>query len=166
MVRRAIEVHQASDEALKKLRDKLPSTLRNLTADYELRTYWFEIFECLRKIALIGLPIFFPPGSPPQLIFGVIICFLSYGAFCAYSPYFRDDDNFLAQVSQVVIFFSLVSSVVTNAFPEDPVMQVLLPVLLAMPVILTIIFYVLVLVCPCTTSKVTSKVTSKGSIRL
>jgi hypothetical protein len=46
--------------------------------------------------------------------------------------------------------------VVTNAFPEDPVMQVLLPALLAMPVILTIFFYVLVLVCPCTTSKVTS----------
>jgi hypothetical protein len=56
--------------------------------------------------------------------------------------------------------------VVTNAFPEDPVMQVLLPALLAMPVILTIIFYVLVLVCPCTTSEVTSKETSKVSIRL
>jgi len=152
MVRRAIEVHQASGEALRKLRDKLPSTLRKLTAGYELRTYWFEIFECLRKIALIGLPIFFPPGSPPQLIFGLIICFLSYGAFCAYSPYFRVDDNFLAQVSQVVIFFSLVSSVVTNAFPEDPVMQVLLPALLAVPLILPIIFNVLVLVCPCTTS--------------
>ncbi|KOO20783.1 protein serine threonine [Chrysochromulina tobinii] len=153
MVRRAIEVHQASGEALRKLRDKLPSTLRKLTAGYELRTYWFEIFECLRKIALIGLPIFFPPGSPPQLIFGLIICFLSYGAFCAYSPYFRVDDNFLAQVSQVVIFFSLVSSVVTNAFPEDPVMQVLLPALLAVPLILPIIFNVLVLVCPCTTSE-------------
>jgi len=153
MVRRAIEVHQASGEALRKMRDKLPSTLRKLTAGYELRTYWFEIFECLRKIALIGLPIFFPPGSPPQLIFGLIICFLSYGAFCAYSPYFRVDDNFLAQVSQVVIFFSLVSSVVTNAFPEDPVMQVLLPALLAVPLILPIIFNVLVLVCPCTTSE-------------
>ncbi|KOO53217.1 hypothetical protein Ctob_016474, partial [Chrysochromulina tobinii] len=89
---------------------------------------------------LIGLPIFFPPGSPPQLIFGLIICFLSYGAFCVYSPYIRDDDNFLAQVSQVIIFFSLVSSVVTNAFPEDPVMQVLLPALLVVPVILTFIF--------------------------
>jgi hypothetical protein len=140
LVSRAIEVHQVNGEALKKLRDKLPSTLRKLTAGYELRTYWFEIFECLRKITLIGLPIFFPPGSPPQLIFGLIICFLSYGAFCVYSPYIRDDDNFLAQVSQVIIFFSLVSSVVTNAFPEDPVMQVLLPALLVVPVILTFIF--------------------------
>jgi hypothetical protein len=43
--------------------------------------------------------------------------------------------------------------VVTNAFPEDPVMQVLLPALLAVPLILPIIFNVLVLVCPCTTSE-------------
>jgi hypothetical protein len=34
----------------------------------------------------------------------------------------------------------LVSSVVTNAFPEDPLMKVLLPALLAVPVILTFIF--------------------------
>jgi hypothetical protein len=140
MVRRAIEVHTASSEALEKLRGELPTTLRKLTAGYELRTYWFEIFECLRKITLIGLPIFFPPGSPPQLIFGLIICFLSYGAYCVCSPYIRDDDDFLAQVAQVIIFFSLVSSVVTNAFPEDPLMKVLLPALLAVPVILTFIF--------------------------
>ncbi|KOO29948.1 cytadherence high molecular weight protein 2 [Chrysochromulina tobinii] len=140
MVRRAIEVHKASGEALENLRGELPTTLRKLTAGYELRTYWFEIFECLRKITLIGLPIFFPPGSPPQLIFGLIICFLSYGAYCVCSPYIRDDDDFLAQVAQVIIFFSLVSSVVTNAFPEDPLMRVLLPALLAVPVILTFIF--------------------------
>ena len=140
MVRRAIEVHKASGEALENLRGELPTTLRKLTAGYELRTYWFEIFECLRKITLIGLPIFFPPGSPPQLIFGLIICFLSYGAYCVYSPYVAADDDFLAQVAQVIIFFSLVSSVVTNAFPEDPLMKVLLPALLAVPVILTFIF--------------------------
>jgi hypothetical protein len=140
LVRKAIEAREASGEALENLRGELPTTLRKLTAGYELRTYWFEIFECLRKITLIGLPIFFPPGSPPQLIFGLIICFLSYGAYCVYSPYVADDDDFLAQVSQVIIFFALVSSVVTNAFPDDPLMVVLLPALLAVPVILTFIF--------------------------
>jgi hypothetical protein len=140
MVRRAIEAREATMKALENLRGELPTTLRKLTAGYELRTYWFEIFECVRKILLIGLPIFFPPGSPPQLIFGLIICFLSYGAYCVCSPYIRDDDDFLAQVAQVIIFFSLVSSVVTNAFPEDPLMKVLLPALLAVPVILTFIF--------------------------
>ena len=102
--------------------------------------YWFEIFECVRKILLIGLPIFVPAGSPAQLIFGLIICFLSYGAYCVCAPYVKYEDDFLAQVAQVVIFFSLVSSLVTNAYPKDPIMSALLPALLAVPVILTVLF--------------------------
>jgi len=133
MVRRAIEAREATMKALENLRGELPTTLRKLTAGYELRTYWFEIFECVRKILLIGLPIFFPAGSPPQLIFGLIICFLSYGAYCVYSPYVADDDDLIAQVAQVIIFFSLVSSLVTNAYPEDSLMSALLPALLPCP---------------------------------
>ena len=140
MVRKAMEAHESTGKVLAKLRDELPTTLRKLTAGYELRMYWFEIFECVRKVLLIGLPIFFPPGSPAQLIFGLIICFLSYGAYCVCVPYVENEDDFLAQVAQVVIFFQLVSSLVTNAVPEDPVMQVLLPALLAVPVVLTFIF--------------------------
>jgi hypothetical protein len=140
MVRRAIKAREASMKALESLRGELPTTLRKLTAGYELRTYWFEIFECVRKILLIGLPIFFPPGSPPQLIFGLMICFLSYGAYCVYSPYVADDDDLIAQVAQVIIFFSLISSLVTDAYPEDSLMSALLPALLAVPVVLTFIF--------------------------
>ncbi|KOO31505.1 mastigoneme-like protein [Chrysochromulina tobinii] len=140
MVRKAMEAHEATGKALAKLRDELPTTQRKLTAGYELRTYWFEIFECVRKILLIGLPIFFPAGSPAQLIFGLIICFLSYGAYCVCAPYVENEDDILAQVAQVVIFFSLVSSLVTNAYPNDPIMSALLPALLAVPVILTVLF--------------------------
>jgi len=46
----------------------------------------------------------------------------------------------IAQVAQVIIFFSLVSSLVTNAYPEDSLMSALLPALLAVPVVLTFIF--------------------------
>jgi hypothetical protein len=140
MVRRAIEVHKASGEALENLRGELPTTLRKLTAGYELRTYWFEIFECVRKILLIGLPIFFPAGSPAQLIFGLIMSFLSYGAYCVCAPFTKEEDDLLAQVAQVIIFLSLVSSLVTNAYPNDPIMSALLPALLAVPVILTVLF--------------------------
>jgi len=140
MVRKAVEAHEATGKVLAKLRDELPTTQRKLTAGYELRMYWFEIFECVRKILLIGLPIFFPAGSPAQLIFGLIICFLSYGAYCVCAPYVKNEDDILAQVAQVVIFFSLVSSLVTNAYPNDPIMSALLPALLAVPVILTVLF--------------------------
>ena len=65
------------------LRALLPSGLRRLTAGYELRTYWFELFECLRKILLVGLPVFCPPGTPGQLIIGLVICFVTFGACAA-----------------------------------------------------------------------------------
>ena len=33
--------------------------------------------ECGRKLSVVGLPVFFEPGSSEQLTFGLLICFLS-----------------------------------------------------------------------------------------
>lgn len=46
-----------------------------------MRTFWFEIFECMRKILLILVPIFFEQDSPEQLTIGLIICFMTFGAY-------------------------------------------------------------------------------------
>ena len=85
----------------------------------ELRTYWFEIFECIRKIALVCLPVFFGPGSAGQLIIGLLICFLTYGMYGVYAPYEDSGDDILAQMAQISIFFSLCASIVTNAYPDE-----------------------------------------------
>jgi hypothetical protein len=74
---RAEAAYKQGREEFDRLRAKLPTTLRKLTAGYEMRTYWFEIFECGRKVALVCLPVFFSPGSPGQLILGLVICFLT-----------------------------------------------------------------------------------------
>lgn len=129
-----------ADVAYQSLRSELPTTLRKLTAGYELRTFWFEIFECLRKVLLVGLPVFFPSGEPSQLILGLVICFLTYGAYCVFSPYIDYDNDFLAQVAQIVIFFSLISSIITNSYPDDPVLSTLLPAFLVVPPSLAIVF--------------------------
>ena len=137
------DAEAAHDDTLEKydeLREALPSTLRKLTAGYELRVFWFEIFECVRKVALVGLPVFLPPGSPGQIIFGLVICFLSYGMYGIYSPYIDYGDDLLAQIAQIMIFFTLLASLITNAYPEDPVMSVLLPGFLAVPPALAFIF--------------------------
>ena len=69
---------------------------------YTLRTYDFELIECLRKLAIICLPIFFrPAGSVAQLIFGLLICFLTFGAYTATKPYEHAQTNLLAQLCQV-----------------------------------------------------------------
>jgi hypothetical protein len=76
-----------------------------------MEVYWLEVFECVRKICLIGLPIFVEPGSSAQLIVGLLVCFISYGMYASYEPYIKDSDDWLAKFSQVSLFFSLVSSI-------------------------------------------------------
>ena len=71
------EVRKAAlEERYEARRALLPGALKKLTNGYEMRTYWFEIFECIRKILLILVPIFFPADSPEQLTIGLIICFV------------------------------------------------------------------------------------------
>ena len=38
---------------------------------YALKYYWFEVFECLRKIMLVGVPVFFVDSALEQLMIGV-----------------------------------------------------------------------------------------------
>ena len=65
---KAEEEHEMATDRYDKLRAKLPTILRKLTAGYELRTYWFEILECIRKILLVGVPAFCPPGCAYRMI--------------------------------------------------------------------------------------------------
>lgn len=47
--------------------NELPDYVKELVAGYA-----FEIFECFRKILLVGMPVFFPDtGSNSKLIFGL-----------------------------------------------------------------------------------------------
>ena len=52
-------------------RKQLPGSISKLVNGYEVRMWWFEIFECVRKLAVACLPVFFQPsGSPSQLVWG------------------------------------------------------------------------------------------------
>lgn len=73
----------AEEEAERAL---LPTYMRKLVQGYEYRVYYFEIVECIRKLTIVCLPVFFSPaGSPMQLIFGLMVCFISFG-MCAPPP--------------------------------------------------------------------------------
>ena len=58
---------------------ELPAYVHRLTAGYTRGYFWFELFEMLRKLALIGLSVAFEPGSLGQLIYGLGVCFASFG---------------------------------------------------------------------------------------
>lgn len=61
-------------------------------------------------------------------------------ADCVFAPYYDYGDDILAQVAQIAVFFSLVASIVTQAYPNDPVMAMLLPAFLTVPPVLAFVF--------------------------
>ena len=121
------------------LKRKLPDYVQKLILGYELRTYYFELIECFRKLAIVCLPVFFQPsGSVSQLIFGLLVCFLTFGAHMVYAPYIEDNDDRLAQLCQVQIFFSLLVSIAlkydTGTLRNATNIDVLLTVLTILPI--------------------------------
>ena len=100
----------------------------------------FEIFECFRKIAIVGLPVFFRAGSSSQRMFVLTICFLTFGMYGVYSPYIEYSNVFLMLMTQVTIFISILSSSVLDNAPEDPFLSAALPALLVAPIVLAVIF--------------------------
>ena len=106
----------------------------------EMRVYGFEIFECFRKMLLILVPIFFEPDSPEQLTVGLIVCFATYGMYMMYAPYQSERSDMLAQVCQVQIFFSLLSSIVLKTNPESVAMGYILPFMMVVPPVLAVLF--------------------------
>ena len=110
----ALQTDTTTVEGVRKLAKsgRLPEHVRKLIEGYDLRCYWFELFECARKILLVGMPVFFEMGSVAQLTYGLLVCFVSFGAFTLLKPYANDSDDRLAMLCQVQIFFALLAAVI------------------------------------------------------
>lgn len=66
----------------------LPGYVVKLTSDagYEYRVYWFELFEMLRKVLLVGIPAMFPDrGGTLQLVWALMVCFITFGMYIMWS---------------------------------------------------------------------------------
>ena len=82
--------------------------MQKLTGGYEYRTFWFEIFEAVRKVLLVGVPCVFPErGGTAQLFWGLLVCFVSASFYMMAAPYIEDSDDHLAQLAQLQVYLTL-----------------------------------------------------------
>ena len=100
---------------------ELPGFVQRLTTGYRRSTFWFEIFEQLRKLALIGISVLFEPGSVLQLVYGLLICFFSFGAYTLFWPYQDDGENLLAIFCQIQIFLSITAKIALDSSSSESV---------------------------------------------
>ena len=109
----------------------LPGYMRKLTKGYEYRTYWFEIFETVRKVLLVGLPACFPDrGGNTQLVWGLMVCFFTFGAYMMFAPFVEDSDDQLQQLAQFQIFLTLVASIGLRMSPPNETLSTLMSILI------------------------------------
>ena len=84
------------------------------------------------------VPVFFQPsGSDSQLIYGLMVCFVCFGAYVHFDPYEDRGNDAVARLCQMQIFFSLLASVALTSASEQNAgsnMDILLVVLYCLPV--------------------------------
>jgi hypothetical protein len=118
------DVLLAAREAI--LRDKSDDThalLRStqfLFKEYEPRFWWFEVFECARRLMLTGGTVFFLEGSATQVAAGMLVALISIQVYARTQPYIRDQDDVLAMCAQWGIYFTLFIGLLLKAkVPSD-----------------------------------------------
>ena len=110
----------------------LPASLKKLTAGYTSKCFWFEIFECVRKLAIIGIPAIpvFKPGGVEQRSGAMLICFMSFGVISHFEPYEDPEDTRLALMCQFEIFVMMVASMVTSVSKDTALVDAALTIIL------------------------------------
>ena len=134
----SMEIENAAnlDKRLADLMGKLPSTVQKLVVGYEYRCYWFEIFECIRKLALVCLPQLMDPRKPvDRTVLTLIISFLTFSTYVGFSPYEDHSNDELSIICQMIIFFVLLSEIVTLCSTESSFVDTLLPVCILVPLL-------------------------------
>lgn len=74
---------------------------------YEPRVWWFEIFECGRRLAMGGLLVFVRPGSTSQIVLTMVLAMGSVVIFTHVRPYVAERDDDLAVACQISVFITI-----------------------------------------------------------
>lgn len=110
-----LEEQEPEKQGVAEQLEKLPRYMDIVIGPYKASHYDFEVFECFRKVATVGLPVFFYPGQFEQLVLGLLVSGISMMTVTAMSPYRLHGDNVVAVIAQVAIFCSLLSGVILHA---------------------------------------------------
>jgi hypothetical protein len=101
-------------------REKMLRSTQFLFKEYEPRFWWFEIFECARRLMLTGGTVAFLEGSATQVAVGILISLVSIQVYATTEPFINRKDDILAMTAQWGIFFTLFSGLLLKTkVPSD-----------------------------------------------
>eukprot|EP01033_Poteriospumella_lacustris_P005490 gene5490-3912_t len=89
--------------------------IRNLSLLYDSytpRRWYFEVFDCVRRLLLGAVPVLILRGSSLQIVIVLLVSLGSVGVFMVTSPYIHRHDNQLAVLAQWSITLVVLASLV------------------------------------------------------
>jgi len=81
--------------------------------------WWFDIFDCARRLFQTSLLIFVFKGLASQIVCAMMISAATFAAFLHWKPFEKDSDNHLAIASQCSIYFTLFYALLTKMGVDD-----------------------------------------------
>ena len=95
----------------------------------------------LQKLTLVGLIVFFQPGTLEQLTLGLIVCFVYFGLCCYLQPFGSLADNLMVCVTQFSLFIAMLAAIIIeHGSPDVPQSVVtILSVAAFTPVVLSLL---------------------------
>ncbi|CAM9152478.1 unnamed protein product [Ascophyllum nodosum] len=78
-----------------------------LWGTYRPAVYFYEVWECVRKLFLTGLLVYFEEGTSTQVVVAILLTLAGLRVLSGLRPYQREDENNLAEASIWVTFLTL-----------------------------------------------------------
>ncbi len=135
-VRDAISNRALSTETSRKVIEqseeegKAKAALAFLWSAYEPCFWYWEIIETFRRIMLTAVLSILAPGSSKQNVFGIVLTFLFTKLYGFYQPYLEDNDDLLADLGQVQIFFTFFATLIFSQHILNPQLNAMVSSLL------------------------------------
>lgn len=103
---------RSRDRLLLADRDNDPkiSKISFLWQNYEPDKWWFEVFECGRRLAMSGVLVFVAQGSASQIVVGLLVSVIRRGLYINWRPFEMESDDNLAIFTQSSLLFTLLAA--------------------------------------------------------
>ena len=114
----ALEDGEDLDHVHEQAQKSLPHYMLLLVDPYHLTAYWYEVVECVRKIAMVGLPVvIYSRGGIDQLLMGQLFALVFLGVFLLMRPLHDPGDNVLHAACDVQLYLTMLMMSVLKAYP-------------------------------------------------
>ncbi|GMH48997.1 hypothetical protein TrVE_jg8778 [Triparma verrucosa] len=108
----AVLLFRSRDRLVKPDRDYDPkiSKINFLWQNYEPGKWWFEVFECARRLGMSSVLIFVAQGTASQIVVGLLISVFTSALYIHWRPFEKESDDDLAILTQVSLFLTLLAA--------------------------------------------------------